>query len=558
MKRSVFILFLLTCLFVFTPQDRLLAQDSQTDPSSACATDWDLSLIIRDRISRNRDTLSVAQSSAATDGIDAACNESEKPPPPPGGIFGVTMSLPDGATYSERDVRDTGETVTWTIKLAGRHPFTLYWNPDDLPDGVFRLTDTVDGGFYNYDMTAVSRVVIANRAITELTIKRYPEAECVALPVIKGWNIISVPVQPNDNRLATIFSSRRIRAYAYDNGYSATKLLEPGVGYWAAFPRARTYTVCGQPAGSSVALNEGWNLVGLHRDAMSVDDMTTSPSDLIASDFFTYGSNTYSTTDSLRVGKAYWVESEGAGALTITDAGKKPFFARAPIQEAPVDSSWATLRFETTNGFAQSLYLSPRSLSLEEKVDFELPPASPGQSFEARYATNLQVASTYTRDPVIVDLNGVTSTVVVSLENLPSYALMLESTHPQNPVQLVLEEGIPVTLPAGHETFTIRQVPRSVATEDALPSLAELSLLGNYPNPFSVRTEIQFEINEARHTRITLFNILGQEIDLLLDEVLTQGTHHIPVKGDALPDGLYFYRIESGRSSIVRSMVRIQ
>lgn len=555
MKRQISTFILLVCQFVLIPTHQVNAQQSS---SSACTTDWDLSLIIRDKISRNRDTLSVAQSSAATDGIDAACNESEEPPLPPGGIFGVTMGLPDGATYSERDVRGTGETKTWTIKLAGRHPFYLYWNPEDLPDGVFRLTDTINGGYYNFDMTTATKAVIGNRAITELKIQRYPESECVEVPVTKGWNIVSLPVIPNDNRVASVFGSRRVRAYGYNNGYSASKLLDPGKGYWLSSSKTRSYTICGQPAGTSVALVEGWNLIGPHRDAMSIGDMTTSPSDLIESDFYTYASNAYSTTDSLRVGKAYWVESSGAGALTVTDAGKRSFFASAPFQEAPVDSSWATLRFETAEGFAQSLYLSPRSLTLEEKFDFELPPSSPGQNFEARFTTNLQVASTFTRQAILVNLEGVSSSTVVSLENLPGYALMLESTHPQSPVQLILEESTPVTIPAGHGTFTIQQVPRSVANEKAQPALAELNVLGNYPNPFSARTEIQFEVNEARHTRVTLFNVLGKEVEVLLDKVILPGKHQLQIEGSTLPAGLYFYRIDSGRSSIVRSMVRLQ
>lgn len=555
MKRPISAILLLVCQFALYPQYQAKAQQSA---SSTCTTDWDLSLIIRDKISRNRDTLSVAQSPTATDGIDVACSESEEPPLPPGGIFGVTMGLPDGATYSERDVRGTGETVTWTIKLAGRHPFYLYWNPEDLPAGVFRLTDTIDGGYYNFDMTTATRAVIGNRAITELKIQRYPESECVDVPVTKGWNIVSLPVIPNDNRVASVFGSKRIRAYGYNNGYSASKLLEPGKGYWMASSKTRSYTVCGQPAGTSVTLVEGWNLIGPHRDAMSVDDMTTTPSDLIESDFYTYASNAYSTTDSLRVGKAYWVESSGAGAMTVTDAGKRSFFAAVPFQEAPVDSSWATLRFETADGFAQSLYLSPRSLTPEEKIDFELPPSSPVQNFEARYATNLQVASTYTREAIVVNLKGVASTALISLENLPEYALMLESTHAQNPVRLILEEGFPVTIPAGHETFTIQQMPKSVGNEEATPSLAGLSVLGNYPNPFSTSTEIQFEISEARHTRVTLFNVLGKEVEVLLDKVILPGKHQLQIEGSTLPAGLYFYRIDSGRTSIVRSMVRLQ
>lgn len=530
---------------------------AQEGANVACTTTWDLSIIVRDKIASNRDTLSIAQAATATDGIDAGCSEAEQPPPPPGFLFGVSLKYPDGITYAKRDVRANADTESWTLSLAGRHPFTLYWDPDQLPTGVFRIVDTIDGGYTNIDMTVASRVIIRDKLVTEVTIQRFPVAECVDVPVTKGWNIVSIPVHANDKRIAAIFANRRLRAFAFNEGYTTSTQLEPGVGYWMSFPSTKTYTICGQPAGTSNSLVDGWNLIGPHRDAMHIDDLTTTPSNLFNSDFFTFTNNAYTTSDSLRVGKGYWVETTGSGTLTLTDAGKNAFLAPVTIQEAPVDSSWATLRFETADGFSQHLYLSPDPLSSEVRTDFELPPVSPGNVFEARFSSNLQVAAVYGAAAVI-DLRAATPPVNLSVQNLPEHGLLLESTDPLNPLSLYLQEGRPINIPAGHETFTIQQVARAVAIETAAQTDTGLEVLGNFPNPFVNETEVQFRLSTPDRVRITLFNALGQEVRRMFDQQISPGLYAIPVDGTSLPNGLYFYRIDTTHSSAVRSLVRSQ
>jgi predicted esterase len=81
-------------------------------------------------------------------------------------------------------------------------------------------------------------------------------------------------------------------------------------------------------------------------------------------------------------------------------------------------------------------------------------------------------------------------------------------------------------------------------TFSSLPE--EYGLSQNYPNPFNPTTTIRYDLPAAQHVRLALFNALGQEIAMLLDEQQSRGHKEITFDGRNLPSGVYFYRIIAG------------
>ena len=77
----------------------------------------------------------------------------------------------------------------------------------------------------------------------------------------------------------------------------------------------------------------------------------------------------------------------------------------------------------------------------------------------------------------------------------------------------------------------------------ALPT--EFSLSQNYPNPFNPSTMIEFALPRAGHVELTIFNVLGQKVDVLLDRQMAAGSHSIEWDASNQPSGIYFYRIAS-------------
>jgi predicted extracellular nuclease len=89
-----------------------------------------------------------------------------------------------------------------------------------------------------------------------------------------------------------------------------------------------------------------------------------------------------------------------------------------------------------------------------------------------------------------------------------------------------------------------------------IPGAFELSQ--NYPNPFNPSTTIRYAIPATGMTSLKIYNILGQEVATLVNEVLPAGVYTVRFDASSLASGLYFFRIQSGSFSQVKKMVLVK
>jgi hypothetical protein len=89
-----------------------------------------------------------------------------------------------------------------------------------------------------------------------------------------------------------------------------------------------------------------------------------------------------------------------------------------------------------------------------------------------------------------------------------------------------------------------------------IPGAFELSQ--NYPNPFNPSTTIRYAIPTTGMTSLKIYNILGQEVATLVNEVLPAGVYTVRFDASSLASGLYFFRIQSGSFSQVKKMVLVK
>lgn len=80
-------------------------------------------------------------------------------------------------------------------------------------------------------------------------------------------------------------------------------------------------------------------------------------------------------------------------------------------------------------------------------------------------------------------------------------------------------------------------------------------LMQNYPNPFNPSTLIRFGLPSDSHVRLSVFNILGQEVAVLLDRTMTAGFHKVNFDASNMTSGLYIYRIQADNFVQVRKMM---
>jgi hypothetical protein len=80
----------------------------------------------------------------------------------------------------------------------------------------------------------------------------------------------------------------------------------------------------------------------------------------------------------------------------------------------------------------------------------------------------------------------------------------------------------------------------------------------NYPNPFNPSTKIRFSIPQAGTVKLTVFNILGEKVQTLINEEMSAGTHSVDFMASNLSSGIYIYRIESGSFTQTKKMTLLK
>ena len=82
----------------------------------------------------------------------------------------------------------------------------------------------------------------------------------------------------------------------------------------------------------------------------------------------------------------------------------------------------------------------------------------------------------------------------------------------------------------------------------------KFNLAQNYPNPFNPSTSIKFELPEASFVNLTIYNLLGAEVETLVNEKLEPGTYTKNFNAINLTSGIYFYRLTAGNMVVTKKM----
>jgi subtilisin-like proprotein convertase family protein len=101
---------------------------------------------------------------------------------------------------------------------------------------------------------------------------------------------------------------------------------------------------------------------------------------------------------------------------------------------------------------------------------------------------------------------------------------------------------------------------RTLGTLSAAPSysnapVSNYALHQNYPNPFNPATSIAFDLPEAGFVRLSVYNLLGQQVSLLVNRDLVAGRHVVAFNAQDLPSGIYVYRFEANGYADQKKMI---
>ncbi|MEI7811356.1 MAG: T9SS type A sorting domain-containing protein, partial [Ignavibacteria bacterium] len=89
-------------------------------------------------------------------------------------------------------------------------------------------------------------------------------------------------------------------------------------------------------------------------------------------------------------------------------------------------------------------------------------------------------------------------------------------------------------------------------------SVSSYSVSQNYPNPFNPTTNIKYSIAKSGIVSLKIFDVIGKEVAVLVNQYQTAGTYHVQFDASHLSSGIYFYKLQSGDFTSVNKMMLIK
>ncbi|MDP4191465.1 MAG: T9SS type A sorting domain-containing protein [Bacteroidota bacterium] len=138
------------------------------------------------------------------------------------------------------------------------------------------------------------------------------------------------------------------------------------------------------------------------------------------------------------------------------------------------------------------------------------------------------------------------------INHLPQWAKFNTITHSIEGIPDSSADSISISVKDMHgdeytQSFILRKADTSTSTYTNEGNIVGYNLSQNYPNPFNITTSINFSISQAGHVSLSVYDILGNKVAVLVDNDLQAGNYNIKFDGKALAGGVYIYRIESGK-----------
>ena len=113
----------------------------------------------------------------------------------------------------------------------------------------------------------------------------------------------------------------------------------------------------------------------------------------------------------------------------------------------------------------------------------------------------------------------------------------------------------------GEDIYITSKVVNNVSIDNVFKN--SIITAKSYPNPFNPQTTIEYNIKDSGNVKLSIYNILGQEIKVLENSYKNKGSYETvwngkDKNGDEVVSGVYFYKIEVGSESVGKKLMLIK
>jgi hypothetical protein len=106
--------------------------------------------------------------------------------------------------------------------------------------------------------------------------------------------------------------------------------------------------------------------------------------------------------------------------------------------------------------------------------------------------------------------------------------------------------------------YTSSRVINGSAVENRTPQAGNFSLGKNYPNPFNPTTTIPYSLKKSGRVRLSVFDMMGKEVAVLIDGVRPEGADVVRFDGSDLSSGIYFYKLQTADNVSTGKMTMVK
>jgi hypothetical protein len=355
-----------------------------------------------------------------------------------------------------------------------------------------------------------------------------------------GWNMFSLNVHPYDNFILSIFGEHYSAISAIKskdgvhlpgNPFSTLHLLEDGEGYYANMTAPASLVVRGYPIPitDTIHLNPGWNLKAYYPQVQMPTYHATAgiSSQLIqlkGEEGLYEPGNPFSSLNILKPGESYWFNVSGHTDLVYPEGISRDAaqYTNQSLPHSPVLKS-----------NSQSVLLGFSSL------------ASPGDLISAWVGDELRGIT------LVKEASGQLAALLQIFTDTDNEQVTFKlETAKQT---MILGPGISTNPGSIVGDYATGDYHKFIEDYTVVPELIT-ALSGAYPNPFKTSAEINLSVGkDAGNLEVGIYNLRGQKIRTLLSGEQPSGNLNLiwdgmDAKGKQMPSGVYFCRMQNGRS----------